>query len=56
LSDDHQQNLKQAIRDNCSDQELAEIFLIAVKHKPSDHNLIAKEPTRVCGQMRAIGG
>jgi cyclic pyranopterin phosphate synthase len=56
LSDNHQQNLKQAIRDNYSDQELAEIFLTAVKHKPSDHNLFAKEPTRVCGQMRAIGG
>jgi hypothetical protein len=27
-----------------------------VRHKPSDHNLAAGNPSRVCGQMHAIGG
>ncbi len=53
---DHQENLKNALTENGSDQELAEIFMRAVTHKPSDHNLVAEKPTRVCGQMRAIGG
>ena len=56
LLSDHQEDLKEAIRQDCSDQQLADIFLKTVGHKPSDHNLIAKNPARVCGQMRAIGG
>ena len=56
LLSDHQEDLKEAIRKNCSDQLLADIFIKAVRHKPSDHNLVAKNPARVCGQMRAIGG
>lgn len=56
LLSDHQEDLKEAIRQDCSDQQLADIFIKTVRHKPSDHNLIAKNPTRVCGQMRAIGG
>jgi cyclic pyranopterin phosphate synthase len=56
LLSDHQEDLKEAIRQGCSDQQLADIFIKAVRHKPSDHNLVAKNPARVCGQMRAIGG
>ncbi len=53
---DHQENLKKALRENGSDSKLAEIFIRAVKHKPSDHHLVAEKPRHVCGQMRAIGG
>jgi cyclic pyranopterin phosphate synthase len=56
LLSDHQENLKKVLRENGSDQDLAQVFITAVNHKPSDHNLVAKEPKRVCGQMRAIGG
>jgi cyclic pyranopterin phosphate synthase len=56
LLSDHQENLKARLRQGCSDQELADIFFKAVKHKPSDHNLASQNPTRVEGQMHAIGG
>lgn len=56
LLSDHQEDLKAAVRQEFSDRQLADIFLKAVRHKPSDHNLVAKNPGRVCGQMRAIGG
>ena len=56
LLSDRQEDLKAAVRQNCSDQQLADIFLKAVGHKPSDHNLVDKNPARVSGQMRAIGG
>ena len=52
----HQEDLKGPLRKGCSDQELANIFFTAIQHKPSDHNLAAKNPTRICSQMRAIGG
>ena len=53
---DHQEDLKAAVRQGCSDHQLADIFIRAVRHKPSDHNLFAKDAARVCGQMSAIGG
>ena len=56
LLSDHQEDLKSPLRMGCSDQQLAEVFLKAVCHKPSDHNLAGHKATRVCGQMRAIGG
>ena len=56
LLSDHEEDLKEAIRQNCSDQQIADIFIKAVRHKPSDHNLVAKNPARIRGQMRAIGG
>jgi cyclic pyranopterin phosphate synthase len=56
LLSDHQEDLKGPLRDGCSDQKLADIFLKAIQHKPSDHNLAVQNPGRVCGQMRAIGG
>ena len=56
LLSDHQEDLKEALRQDCSDRQLADIFIKAVRHKPPDHNLVAKNPARVYGQMRAIGG
>ena len=56
LLSDHQEDLKEALRQDCSDRQLADIFIKAVRHKPSNHNLVAKNPARVYGQMRAIGG
>jgi len=56
LLSDRQENLKARLRQGCSDEELADIFFTAVKHKPSDHNLADRNPKRIDGQMRAIGG
>ena len=55
LSDRHE-DIKGPLRAGSSDEELAEIFLKAVRHKPSDHNLAVGNPSRVCVQMHAIGG
>ena len=55
LSDRHE-DIKGPLRSGCSDEQLAEIFLKAVRHKPSDHNLTIGDPLRVHGRMSAIGG
>jgi cyclic pyranopterin phosphate synthase len=56
LLSDHHEDVRDPLRDGCSDDQLAEIFFKAVRHKPSDHNLALQNPTRVCGQMHSIGG
>ena len=56
LLSDHHEDVRGPLRDGCSDEQLAEIFFKAVRHKPSDHNLALQNPTRVCGQMHSIGG
>lgn len=56
LLSDRQEDLKGPMRKGCTDQELAEIFLRAVRHKPTDHNLGIQNSACVCSQMRAIGG
>jgi cyclic pyranopterin phosphate synthase len=56
LLSDHQEDLKVALRKGFSDRQLAEIFIKAVQHKPSDHNLASPNGARVCSQMRTIGG
>ena len=56
LLSDQQEDLKEVIRKGGSDRQVADVFTKAVRHKPSDHNLVSKNPARVCGQMRAIGG
>lgn len=56
LLSDHQEDLKAAVRQNFSDRQIAEIFFRAVRHKPSDHNLLVKNHARVRSQMRGIGG
>jgi cyclic pyranopterin phosphate synthase len=53
---DHHEDVKSALRRGCSDQELAAIFLAAVRHKPMDHCVAADHPERVNGQMCSIGG
>ncbi|NNL42421.1 MAG: GTP 3',8-cyclase MoaA [Desulfobacterales bacterium] len=56
LLSDHFEDLKDPLRKGCSDEELAEIFLAALHHKPSDHNLSDINQTEVSGQMSSIGG
>jgi len=56
LLSDRQEDLKGPLRAGCSDEDLAEIFREATRHKPSDHNLAVGEPAHVCCQMRSIGG
>jgi GTP 3',8-cyclase len=55
LLSDYQEDLKGPLRRGCSDDDLAEIFYKAVRHKPSDHNLV-QQPSRICSPMSAIGG
>ena len=56
LLSDHQEDVKGPLRSGCSDEQIAQIFLKAVHHKPSDHNLAGHNVIRICGEMRAIGG
>jgi GTP 3',8-cyclase len=56
LLSDHHEDLKGPLRQGCFDEELAEIFLTAVRHKPSDHNLSISNPAKVSSQMSSIGG
>jgi len=56
LLSDHHEDVKGIMRTGGTDEQLAEVFFKAVRHKPSDHNLAIQNPSRVCGQMRSIGG
>jgi len=56
LLSDHQEDLINPVRNGCSDKVVADIFLEAIRHKPSDHNLAVHHPGKVRGQMNAIGG
>ena len=56
LLSDYHEDVKGPLRRGCSDNQLADIFFKAVRHKPSDHNLSLQDPSRVCGQMHSIGG
>jgi cyclic pyranopterin phosphate synthase len=56
LLSNHHEEIKGPLRRGAADEELADIYFKAVRHKPSDHNLAIGNPSRVCGQMRAIGG
>lgn len=56
LMSDVQVDLKTPLRKECSDDKLTEVFLKAVRQKPSEHNLSIDHPTRVSAQMCAIGG
>jgi len=56
LMSDVQVDLKTPLRKGCSDDELAEVFLKAVRLKPSEHNLSVDHPAGVSAQMCAIGG
>ena len=56
LLSDHQEDVKGIMRTGGTDEQLAEVFFKAVRHKPSDHNLAIQNPSRICGQMSSIGG
>jgi cyclic pyranopterin phosphate synthase len=56
LLSDHHEDVKDIMRTGGTDEQLAEVFFKAVRHKPSDHNLAILSPSRVCGQMSSIGG
>ncbi len=56
LMSDVQVDLKTRLRKGCSDVELADIFLKAVRLKPLGHNLSGDHPVGVSAQMCAIGG
>ena len=56
LMHDKQEDLKSVIRKGCSDRELAEVFLEAVRHKPLEHKLQTDHNAGSAVQMCAIGG
>ncbi len=56
LMHDKQEDLKSIIRKGCSDRELAEVFLEAVRHKPLEHKLLTDHNAGSAVQMCAIGG
>lgn len=56
LMSDVQVDLKTPLRKECSDGKLTEVFLQAVRQKPSEHNLSIGHPAIVSAQMCAIGG
>jgi cyclic pyranopterin phosphate synthase len=53
---DKQDDLKSILRKGCSDEELAEVFLEAVRHKPLEHTLETDHNAGSAVQMCAIGG
>ncbi|MEW6673882.1 MAG: GTP 3',8-cyclase MoaA [Thermodesulfobacteriota bacterium] len=56
LLSDNQVDLKGPLRRGCSDSELVEILLNAVRHKPSEHHLSGNCTGNVNSQMSSIGG
>jgi cyclic pyranopterin phosphate synthase len=56
LLSDYQEDLKTSLRSGCSDRELADIFIRAVRHKPSERNLAVENHRGISGQMCSIGG
>lgn len=56
LLSDKQEDFKGPLRKGWSDGELARLFIKAVRHKPSEHNLSCNSGAKVDSQMSAIGG
>jgi len=56
LMHDKQDDLKSILRKGCTDKELAEVFLEAVRHKPLEHTLETDHNAGSAVQMCAIGG
>jgi len=54
LLSDRQVDMKKRLRAGCSDDDIAGVFLEAVRHKPSAHCLTSQREIK--GQMSAIGG
>jgi cyclic pyranopterin phosphate synthase len=55
LSDRHEP-LKEMLRGGASDEELAEVFRVAVRQKAARHHLTLDGPTTINDQMQGIGG
>lgn len=56
LLSDQSVDLRGPLRRGCRDDELAAIFLQAVRTKPFQHQVAARHPAAVSAQMCAIGG
>jgi len=56
LLSEHQLDVRGVLRGGGSDKDLAELFLSAVRNKPSDHNLAIDDPAGISCQMSSIGG
>lgn len=56
LMSDKQEDFKSVLRKGSSNRELTEVFLKAVRHKPSEHHLDIDHPAEISAQMCAIGG
>jgi len=56
LLSDYREDIKRPLREGCSDSELAEVFLNAVRRKPSEHSLDGDHTNGFSGQMCGIGG
>jgi cyclic pyranopterin phosphate synthase len=56
LLSEAQVDVKDPLRQGCSDMDLARLFLSAVRLKPSDHNLTTDAPIGTPGPMSSIGG
>ena len=54
LLSDRQVDMKMPLRAGCSDADIADLFLKAVRHKPLAHCLATQQ--QIKGQMSAIGG
>ena len=56
LLSDNQEDLKTLLRKGGTDKELSEVFLNAVRQKPSEHNLTTGSSSGISAQMCTIGG
>jgi cyclic pyranopterin phosphate synthase len=56
LLSDHHESLKEVLRNGGSDEQLAEIFRIAVRQKAAKHQLCPNDDSSVKDQMQGIGG
>jgi cyclic pyranopterin phosphate synthase len=56
LLSDHQEDLKGPLRQGCSDDALAAVFLRAVRHKRKQHHLALNPSYAVSDPMSGIGG
>lgn len=56
LLSDAQESIKGPMRRGCTDREISEIVLRAVRYKQSAHGLADRNPAKIRGQMSSIGG
>lgn len=56
LLSDQEVDLKGPMRSGASDDDLAQVFLMAANNKPYAHHLTSEDPIPFSGQMSSIGG